>query len=228
MIKMQNILVVEDESVLCDVLKINLEIAGFSVDTVCSAEDALKQPDLKKYDLFILDVMLEKMNGFELATKLREDESLAKKPIIFCTALSSEIDIIKGFETGADDYIKKPFSMNELILRVKSVLRRCETQKQKTIKYENLEILIAERRCLIDGEELFLTKKEFNLLCYLMSNTNFVFTRDELLDSVWEDDVCVVDRTIDVNINRLRKKLGKYGKNIFTKSGYGYGFKTHD
>ncbi|MGM9803239.1 MAG: response regulator transcription factor [Muribaculaceae bacterium] len=223
----RKILVVDDESVLCDVLKINLEFAGYLVDTVQSAEAAL-QCDLTAYDMFILDVMMEKMSGFELAKNIRSNPALANVPIIFCTALDSEADLLKGFNSGADDYIKKPFSMSELIVRVRSVLRRYEAGHKSRIEYKTMVIDEDERRCLINGVELQLTKKEFNLLFYLMSNANQAFTREELLESVWEDDVLVVDRTIDVNINRLRKKLGEYGNNIFTKSGYGYGFKTHD
>ena len=225
--KKKRILVVDDESVLCEVLKINLELAGYDVDTSLSAESALERT-LTIYDMFILDVMMEDMNGFELAKRLRSNSKTAEIPIIFCTALDSEADLIKGFDSGADDYVKKPFSMNELIMRVKSVLRRCDNMRATHIEFEGIVIDENERICRVDGEELQLTKKEFNLLWFLMSNSNQVFTREELLGSVWEDDVLVVDRTIDVNINRLRKKLGVYGNKIFTKSGYGYGFKTHD
>ena len=226
MIKKKRILVVDDESVLCEVLKINLELAGYEVDTSFSAESALERK-LEIYDMLILDVMMENINGFELAKILRDNPKTADIPIIFCTALDGEADLIKGFNSGADDYVKKPFSMNELIVRVKSVLRRYEKDHTTHIEYEGIVIDENERICRVDGVELQLTKKEFNLLWFLMSNSNQVFTRDELLSSVWEDDVLVVDRTIDVNINRLRKKLGEYGNRIFTKSGYGYGFKTH-
>ena len=225
--KKQRILVVDDESVLCDVLKINLEYAGYAVDTVLSGEEAL-QKDLSVYDLFILDVMMEKINGFDLAKAIRLNAGSNNTPIIFCTALDSEIDLLKGFDIGADDYIKKPFSMNELRVRVRSVLRRYSSSHTPRIEYEEIVIDNVQRYCTVAGEEISLTKTEFNLLYFLMSNANQAFTREELLSSVWDDDVYVVDRTIDVNINRLRKKLGKYGVNIFTKSGYGYGFKTHD
>lgn len=223
----QRILVVDDESVLCDVLKINLECVGYKVDTALSAEEAL-QKNLLDYDLFILDVMMDKINGFELASTIRRNAGSSNVPIIFCTALDSEIYLIKGFDVGADDYIKKPFSMNELRVRVRSVLRRYSSPHSPCIEFEEIEIDTIQRHCKVAGEELSLTKTEFNLLYFLMSNANQAFTREELLSSVWDADVYVVDRTIDVNINRLRKKLGKYGSNIFTKSGYGYGFKTHD
>ncbi|MCI6894805.1 MAG: response regulator transcription factor [Bacteroidales bacterium] len=223
----QRILVVDDESVLCDVLRINLELAGYKVDTATSAEEALRL-DLSVYDMLILDVMMDKMNGFDLAKTIRSNHALTEVPIIFCTALDSEADLLKGFGTGADDYIKKPFSMNELIVRVKSILRRYEKPDKSIMTYKGMTISHEERRLVIDGEELSLTKKEFDLLWYLMSNANQIFTREALLTAVWEDDVLVVDRTIDVNINRLRKKLGSYGNNIITKSGCGYGFKTYE
>lgn len=223
----QRILVVDDESVLCDVLRINLELAGYKVDTATSAEEALRL-DLSVYDMLILDVMMDKMNGFDLAKTIRSNHALTEVPIIFCTALDSEADLLKGFGTGADDYIKKPFSMNELIVRVKSILRRYEKPDKSIMTYKGITISHEERRLVIDGEELSLTKKEFDLLWYLMSNANQIFTREALLAAVWEDDVLVVDRTIDVNINRLRKKLGSYGNNIITKSGCGYGFKTYE
>lgn len=223
----QRILVVDDESVLCDVLRINLELAGYKVDTATSAEEALRL-DLSVYDMLILDVMMDKMNGFDLAKTIRSNHALTEVPIIFCTALDSEADLLKGFGTGADDYIKKPFSMNELIVRVKSILRRYEKPDKSIMTYKGMTISHEERRLVIDGEELSLTKKEFDLLWYLMSNANQIFTREALLTAIWEDDVLVVDRTIDVNINRLRKKLGSYGNNIITKSGCGYGFKTYE
>ena len=223
----QRILVLDDESVLCDVLRINLELAGYKVDTATSAEEALRL-DLSVYDMLILDVMMDKMNGFDLAKTIRSNHALTEVPIIFCTALDSEADLLKGFGTGADDYIKKPFSMNELIVRVKSILRRYEKPDKSIMTYKGMTISHEERRLVIDGEELSLTKKEFDLLWYLMSNANQIFTREALLAAVWEDDVLVVDRTIDVNINRLRKKLGSYGNNIITKSGCGYGFKTYE
>lgn len=226
--KNHRILVVDDESVLCDVLKINLELAGFVVDTALSAEAALEM-NLESYDILILDVMMDKMNGFELAKTIRSDQALANIPIIFCTALDSEADLLKGFGVGGDDYVRKPFSMNELIVRVKSVLRRIdksEKSEKVEIKYKGLVINKNERSLSVDGDDVPLTKKEFDLLWFMMSNAEQIFTRDALLAAVWEEDVLVVDRTIDVNINRLRKKLGRYGTCITTKSGYGYGFKS--
>lgn len=223
----KRILVVDDEETICDVLKINLELEGYEVDTANSAEEALKLK-LNSYELFILDVMMGEMSGFELASVLRNDEALKSVPIIICTAKDSEEDLVEGFNRGIDDYIKKPFSMRELVLRVKSVLRRSTHEPQANgdcVRFEDLEMNIVTKNCIVDGEEVALTKKEFEILKLFLHNRGRIFTRDEILDRVWEDDVLVIDRTIDVNINRLRKKIGKYGNNIVTKLGYGYGFK---
>ena len=227
MTEKQSILVVDDERTLCDVLKLNLEFEGFKVDLAYSAEDALKMP-LESYSLILLDVMMHEMSGLELVKIIRDNEKLRNIPIILCTAKDSEEDLEKGFITGADDYIKKPFSMKELVLRVKSILRRTLVSHSKSvnvIKYKTLELDIERKECRIDGAEIPCTKKEFGLLKLFLTNIDKIFSRDEILDIVWEKDVYVVDRTIDVNINRLRKKLGEYGNNIMTKQGYGYGFK---
>lgn len=223
----QTILVVDDEETLCDVLKLNLELEGYNVDIAYSAEEALRM-SLKDYSLILLDVMMEEMDGFELTSKIRADEQLKHIPIILCTAKDSENDLIDGFTCGADDYIKKPFSMKELLLRVKSVLRRSNTLQEHegdVIAYKTLVLDLNEKECRVDGEVLPFTKKEFEIMKLLLSNRDKVFSREEILSEVWEDDVYVIDRTIDVNINRLRKKLGQYGNNIITKQGYGYGFK---
>ena len=223
---MVKILVVDDEKTLCDVLKLNLEIEGYNVDVAHSAEEALNM-QLKAYSLILLDVMMEEMTGFEMVREMRKDESLSRIPVILCTAKDDEQDIVEGFMSGADDYIKKPFSMKELVLRVKSVLRRSAAKEEEnsTIVYKTLVLDLKNMSCRIDGEEIQFTKKEFGIMKLLLSNSEKIFSRDEILDAVWEEDVCVVDRTIDVNINRLRKKLGEYGNNIITKQGYGYGFK---
>ena len=217
---------VDDEETICEVLKLNLELEGYKVDTASSAEQALKM-SLDKYDLFLLDVMMGDMSGFELATAIRNTEALKNVPIIICTAKDREDDLVEGFSRGIDDYIKKPFSMRELILRVKSVLRRAnqEPMNEEHIQYGELKMNSVTKVCEIAGEEVALTKKEFEILKLFLQNRGRIFTRDEILDRVWEDDVLVIDRTIDVNINRLRKKIGKYGNNIITKLGYGYGFK---
>lgn len=220
------ILVVDDEDTICEVLKLNLEIAGYDVDTANSAETAMKLP-LAEYDLFIIDVMMGEMNGFDFATKIRATEELKNIPIIICTAKDSEEDLLDGFSRGIDDYIKKPFSIRELIVRIKSVLRRIKGGETAEVSLScNTLVLDADKKlCTIDGEEVALTKKEFEILRLFLQNKGRIFSREEILSKVWEEDVLVIDRTIDVNINRLRKKLKQYGNNIITKLGYGYGFK---
>ena len=222
----QRILVVDDENDICEVIKLNLELNGYAVDTASTAEEALKK-DLSQFSLLLLDVMMGEMSGYELTKKIREDNKFASLPIILCTAKDQESDVETGFLSGADDYIKKPFSMKELILRAQSLLRRCQnSQQQKNIlSYQGLIIDRNMKSCEVDGVNVPLTKKEFDILELFLSSPEIIFSREEILDKVWEEDVLVIDRTIDVNINRLRKKLGEYGKNIITKSGYGYGFK---
>ena len=222
----QRILVVDDENDICEVIKLNLELNGYAVDTASTSEEALKK-DLSQFSLLLLDVMMGEMSGYELTKKIREDNKFASLPIILCTAKDQESDVETGFLSGADDYIKKPFSMKELILRVQSLLRRCQnSQQQKSIlSYQGLIIDRNMKSCEVDGVNVPLTKKEFDILELFLSSPEIIFSREEILDKVWEEDVLVIDRTIDVNINRLRKKLGEYGKNIITKSGYGYGFK---
>ena len=222
----QRILVVDDENDICEVIKLNLELNGYAVDTASTAEEALKK-DLSQFSLLLLDVMMGEMSGYELTKKIREDNKFASLPIILCTAKDQESDVETGFLSGADDYIKKPFSMKELILRVQSLLRRCQnSQQQKNIlSYQGLIIDRNMKSCEVDGVNVPLTKKEFDILELFLCSPEIIFSREEILDKVWEEDVLVIDRTIDVNINRLRKKLGEYGKNIITKSGYGYGFK---
>lgn len=226
MIKSPRILVVDDEESICYVLKINLELAGFSVDTALSAEEALRLK-LEQYDLFLFDVMMERMSGFELAQAVRRRDELRSVPIIFCTAKDSEEDLLKGFATGADDYIKKPFSMRELVARVRSVLQRSgRFTPDRMVHYKGLVVDTVERTCTVDDKPVQLTGKEMDLLVFFLDNRDKIFSRAEILNRVWETGVYVVDRTIDVNVGRLRKKLGPYGNNIVTKQGQGYGFKT--
>lgn len=225
MAQKSNILVVDDEDTICEVLKLNLELAGYNVDTANSAESAMKM-QLSDYDLFIIDVMMGEMNGFDFASKIRSTEALKDVPIIICTAKDSEDDLIDGFSRGVDDYIKKPFSIRELIARIKSLLRRTKFESNEVfLTYQTLVVDVEKKSCSIDGEEILLTKKEFEILKLFLQNRGRIFSREEILDKVWENDVLVIDRTIDVNINRLRKKLKQYGNNIITKLGYGYGFK---
>ncbi len=221
------ILVVDDEEDLCEILKFNLEIEDYEVDTAYSAEEALKK-DLTVYNLLLLDVMMGEISGFKMARILRQDEKTANIPIIFLTAKDTENDMLTGFNLGADDYISKPFSIRQVIARVKAVLRRTsEKSKEKEIEkleYETLALDTKRIKATVDGVEVPLTKKEFEILKLLLGNKGNVFSREEILSRIWKDEVYVLDRTIDVNITRLRKKIGPYGKNIVTRLGFGYCF----
>ena len=222
------ILVVDDEEDLCEILKFNLETEGYEVDTANSAEEALKK-DLSVYNLLMLDVMMGEISGFKMANIIRKDDNKAKIPIIFLTAKDTENDRLTGFNLGADDYISKPFSIREVIARVKAVLRRTATDNntnQETLSFDQLLVNIPQKKVTIKGEEITLTKKEFEILKLLLGNQGHVFSREEILSRVWSDEVYVLDRTIDVNITRLRKKIGEDGKNIVTRLGYGYCFEN--
>ena len=223
----QKILVVDDEQSICELMKINLEIAGYDVDIAYSAEDALRL-NLEEYALMVFDIMMGNISGLQLVSMVRQMPKIANVPIIVCTALSEERPLVEGFSRGADDYIKKPFSMKEFVLRVKSLLRRTsKTINNSNVSYKSLTLDNSSKLCYIDGKEVALTKKEFDILYLLISNPGKVFSREEILQTIWEKNVYVVDRTIDVNINRLRRKLGEYESNIVTRQGYGYGFKEN-
>ena len=221
------ILVVDDEEDLCEILRFNLETEGYTVDTAYSAEEAL-QRDLTLYDLFLLDVMMGEISGFKMAHLLQRDPKTASIPIIFLTAKDTENDLLTGFNIGADDYISKPFSIRQVIARIKAVLRRTQTKKKKPsddqLTFETLTLDIRRIKATVDGEEIPLTKKEFEILRLLLADRGNVFSREEILSRVWKEEVYVLDRTIDVNITRLRKKIGRYGKNIVTRLGFGYCF----
>ena len=222
------ILVVDDEEDLCEILKFNLEMEGYTVDTAYSAEEALKL-DITQYNLLLLDVMMGEISGFKMARMLKANKDTAEIPIIFITAKDTENDTITGFNLGADDYISKPFSLREVIMRVKAVLRRTagvQIKEEEQLQYKGLVINIPQKKVTIDGEETSLTKKEFEILSLLLSHPGQVFSREEILSKIWTDEVYVLDRTIDVNITRLRKKIGEYGKRIVTRLGYGYCFET--
>ncbi len=223
------ILAVDDEEDLCEILKFNLEIEGYEVDTAFSAEEALKL-DLTQYNLLLLDVMMGEISGFKMASMLRKNEKTANIPIIFLTAKDTENDMFTGFNLGADDYISKPFSIRQVIARVKAVLRRtAESNERKTsdvLTYGTLELDTKRIKASIDGQEIPLTKKEFEILKLLLENRGNVFSREEILSRIWKDEAYVLDRTIDVNITRLRKKISPYGKNIVTRLGFGYCFEA--
>ena len=221
------ILVVDDEEDLCEILQFNLETEGYLVDVAYSAEEALKK-DITQYNLLLLDVMMGVISGFKMARILNEDPKTANIPIIFLTAKDTENDRLTGFNIGADDYISKPFSIREVLARVKAVLRRVESSQElnevKELRHENLVMSLNNKKVTLDGDEVSFTKKEFEILKLFLENKNRVFTREEILSRVWSDEVVVLDRTIDVNITRLRKKIGEYGKQIITRLGYGYCF----
>ena len=221
------ILVVDDEEDLCEILKFNLENEGYGVDTANSAEEALKM-DLSQYHLLLLDVMMGEISGFRMANMLKKEKDTANIPIIFITAKDTENDTITGFNLGADDYISKPFSIREVMVRVKAVLRRTATplpvKEEEVLEYKGLTLNIPQKKVSIDGTEVPLTKKEFEILMLFLQNKGRVFSREDILAKVWNDEVYVLDRTIDVNITRLRKKIGEYGKRIVTRLGYGYCF----
>lgn len=222
------LLVVDDEQDICEILQYNLETEGYEVTTANSAEEALCLP-VQEYSLILLDVMMGKMSGLQMARKLKENAGTAHIPIIFITALDDEDNIVNGLNIGADDYISKPISMKEVKARVKAVLRRsarndADEAQDNAIAYEGLLLNLDSKTATLDGVAMSLTKLEFELLALLIQNANRVFSREELLRRCWPQDVYVLDRTVDVNITRLRKKLGRYGKQIRTRVGYGYTF----
>ena len=231
----KRILIVDDEEDLCEILKFNLEMEGYAADTANSAEEALAM-NLGSYDLLLLDVMMGEISGFRLANMLKKQPETAAIPIIFITARDTENDTVTGFNLGADDYIAKPFAIREVLARVKAVLRRTTTvatptetienkeKKEEKLTYETLVLDMELKQVTIDGTPVALTKKELEILALLLSHPGHVFSRDEILEKIWEDDVLVLDRTVDVNITRLRKKIGEYGKRIITRQGYGYCF----
>lgn len=218
------ILVVDDEKDLCEILQFNLSSEGFDIDVAYSAEEALNKP-LEQFDLLLLDVMMGGMSGFKLADKIRKDLGLPV-PIIFLTARETENDMLTGFNVGADDYLAKPFSIKELVARIRAVLRRGKNVeiRPRTINFGKLEIDLNRKLVSIDSEQILLTRKEFEILVMLASNKGKYLSRQEILDRIWSDDVIVTERNVDVNIARLRKKIGEYGPNIKGRSGYGYCF----
>lgn len=223
----KRILVVDDEQDLCDILLYNLSSEGYDAEAAYSAEEALKQ-DLTAFDLLMLDVMMPGMSGFEMARLLKDSEQTAALPIIFLTAKDTEEDMLYGFGLGADDYVKKPFSVREVMARVKAVLNRTpsalEEEPESLLSYEGLVIDQERKAVIVDGEYVALTKTEFELLLLLLSHRGQVFSRQEMLELVWPDGVIVSDRTVDVNITRMRKKIGRYSHYIVTRQGFGYCF----
>lgn len=226
--KDSRILVVDDEQDLCEILKFNLETEGYQVETANSAEEALEK-DIASYNLLLLDVMMGGMSGFQLAKQLKNSEVTAHIPIIFLTARDTENDTVTGFNLGADDYISKPFSIREVMVRVRAVLRRTASrlegaEEPAVISYQDLLLNLDKKSVSVDGEDVPFTKTEFELLRLLLEERGRVFSRQELIDRVWPKDVLVLDRTVDVNITRMRKKIGRFAKCIVTRLGFGYYF----
>ena len=223
----KKILVVDDEQDLCEILKFNLETEGYQADTANSGEEAMSM-DIASYGLLLLDVMMGGMSGFQLAKQLKENPMTAHVPIIFLTARDTENDTVTGFNLGADDYISKPFSIREVMVRVRAVLRRTAIdngeEEPHLITYQGIVMNLDKKTVTIDGEEIAFTKTEFELLHLLLNERGRVFSRQELIDRVWPKDVLVLDRTVDVNITRLRKKIGRFAKCIVTRLGFGYYF----
>jgi two-component system alkaline phosphatase synthesis response regulator PhoP len=224
-LKDKKILIVDDEEDLCEILQYNLDNEGFITEVAHSAEEALTMP-VHEFDLILLDVMMGPISGFKLADMLRKEQSNSV-PIIFLTAKDTENDLLTGFSLGADDYISKPFSINELTARVKAVLKRSDPDKSKSktsSRYGNIELDTIRKRVIIGGEKVELTRKEFEILRLLIENQGKIFSREDILNTVWERDVIVTNRTVDVNITRLRNKLGNHGTSLKNKTGYGYYF----
>ena len=232
----KQILVVDDERDLCDILLFNLRSAGYQAEAVYSAEEALQQIDNRKssnsnlFDLLLLDVMMPGMSGFELARRLNEDEQARQIPIIFITAKDTEDDTLRGFGLGADDYVTKPFSVREVVARVKAVLNRRPVRSpsawEGNLRFEGLAINAANKTASVDGDPIALTRTEYELLHLLLSHRGQVFSRLQLLDEVWPQDVIVTERTVDVNMARLRKKLGRFAACLVSRTGYGYVFEV--
>lgn len=224
--KKYRILIVDDEEDICAILKYNLEKAGYYAEAVLSAESAL-ETGIESFDLLLLDVMLPGMSGFELASDLKSRPRTSGLPIIFITAKDTEEDTLSGFDLGADDYVSKPFSVKEVLSRVGAVLRRTGRGPQLSdlLVFESLVMDLEKKTVSVDGKEAGLTKIEFEILKLLLEGRGIVFSREEILAKVWMGDVFVLDRTVDVNITRLRKKIKKYGDNIVTRHGFGYCFK---
>ena len=247
----QRILIVDDEEDICMILSYSLQKAGYEVLVAHSAEEALEllqSPNSliasSPIDLILLDIMMGEMSGLEMAEKLRSDIGRSQSellgigipPIIFLTALSDEDTVLQGFKLGADDYISKPFRIAEVLARVAAVLRRTEARRRQgdeairqegenSIVFEGIVVNKADMSLKVDGETVVMTRKEIELLCYLLTHSGQILSREHLINNVWDNNGLVLERTVDVHITHLRRKLGPYGKHIVTKSGYGYLFR---
>ena len=226
----ERILIVDDEEDIREILQFNLENAGYEVVSVASAEEALSGP-AEDCNLILLDVMMDGMSGFRMAEVLRKERH-SQVPVIFLTARSAENDLLTGFSAGGDDYIAKPFSIQEVLVRVKAVLKRSHTKGiadvQPEIKAGRITVDLAKKMVYADGESIVFSKKEFEILSLLVRHQGRVFSREELIDELWKDAPYVLDRTVDVHIARIRGKLGQYKNYLTNRSGYGYCFTAED
>lgn len=232
------ILVIDDEEALCEILKYNLEKDGYEVDCAYSAEEALDM-DLEDYSLFMVDIMMDQLSGFDFAKRVRNVTATEETPILFCSALSDEDNVVKGLNIGADDYVTKPFVIGEVLARVRAILRRTGSGAKKSaadmieqqkdyetdVTFKGLRIDRNDKEVYIDNELVTLTRTEFDILLFFLTHRNRIYSREEIIKNVWGDSVVVTGRTIDTNITRLRRKLGDYDKYIVTRLGFGYGFK---
>lgn len=220
----KTILIVDDEPDLCEILSYNLHNAGYDTIVAHSGVEALKE-DFNQVDLVLLDVMMPAMSGIEVARRLRQRQDVKAVPIIFLTALDSERDILDGFDAGADDYMSKPFSVKELMARIKAVLSRSGQVHPVTIAtYDQMIVNYEDKSVAIDGRPVELSRLEFDILWLLMTHRGHVYSREELMREAWPSGVVVSSRTIDVNITRIRKKIEPYSKCLRTRHGYGYYF----
>lgn len=225
-----HILVVDDEETLCEALRFNLEAEGYEVSVAYSAEEALAL-DFRTFDLILLDIMMGAVSGTCLARMIKSDPATSNIPIIFCTARDDVEDMVAGLNLGADDYITKPYSLRNVLARVKAVLRRTTGDSTTTshashiLECCGLRVDTDSKQCTVDGKDVAMPRKEFEILATLMTDPGHIFSREELLAKVWPEQVVVVDRVVDVHITRLRAKIAPYGKHIITRAGYGYGFK---
>ncbi|HJE38626.1 MAG: DNA-binding response regulator [Candidatus Amulumruptor caecigallinarius] len=230
------ILLIDDEEPICEILKYNLERVGYEVDCAYSAEEALEL-DLRQYSLCLVDIMMERLSGYDFAKAVRNNPEIASLPLIFCSALNGEDDAVMGLNIGGDDYITKPFVISEVVARVRAVLRRSAMrpadnspkedgrQDANTVSFGGISVDLDDKVCTLDGVDLNLTKTELELMTFFLTHRNRIYSREEIIKQIWPDDVIVTTRAIDTNIARLRKKLGRYGNNIVTRMGFGYGFK---
>ena len=236
------ILIIDDEEAVCEILKFNLEKEGYEVDTAYSAEEALDQDNLASYSLFIVDIMMGQLSGFDFASRIRNVTDTENTPVLFCSALSDEDCVVKGLNIGADDYVTKPFNIGEVLARVRAILRRTGAAQKRSAKdiieqesiyepdivFRGIRIDRNNKEVFIDNEPVTLTRTEFDILLFFLTHRNKIYSREEIIKHVWGDDVVVTGRTIDTNITRLRKKLGECEKYLVTRQGFGYGFKENN